>query len=223
MPTVKLIAKFLVTSSKSLENCLPFGKDSSTMKLASLLAIIGLLLKECYCDKDDSYYIAGTGNPNVNSKMYWKDTDNIFQDLSQFSTLYVEFHHCSWTWMQQEEADNNVDENDYWYMGKIPPMGANVAFSLYGSLKGQTFSGCNKDSFISSFYTNSGFDAFSSAMYKAGVSGFSKYFYMSSSDGSSQSSQYLTAKCMGAMELDAILPTDLLFTHTPHRNAIHSK
>lgn len=167
------------------------------MKLASLLAIIGLLLKECYCDKDDSYYIAGTGNPNVNSKMYWKDTDNIFQDLSQFSTLYVEFHHCSWTWMQQEEADNNVDENDYWYMGKIPPMGANVAFSLYGSLKGQTFSGCNKDSFISSFYTNSGFDAFSSAMYKAGVSGFSKYFYMSSSDGSSQSSQYLTAKCMG--------------------------
>lgn len=62
-------------------------------------------------DKDDSYYMAGSGNPNVNQKMYWKDAENVLQDLSQFKALYVEFSHCAWTWMQMEEADNDVDEN----------------------------------------------------------------------------------------------------------------
>ena len=63
--------------------------------------------------KDDSYYMAGSGNPNVNEKMYWKDAENVLQDLSSFKSLYVEFHNCAWTWMYNEnaEADNDVDEN----------------------------------------------------------------------------------------------------------------
>jgi hypothetical protein len=44
-------------------------------------------------DKDDSYYVAGTGNPNVNEPMYWKDAENVLQDLSKFSALYVRYHH----------------------------------------------------------------------------------------------------------------------------------
>jgi hypothetical protein len=51
-------------------------------------------------------------------------------------------------------------------------MGANVAFSLYGSLKGSSFSGCSKDTFINSFYTSTGFQEFSYAMKYAGLSGF---------------------------------------------------
>lgn len=126
--------------------------------------------------KDDSYYKPGSGNPNVYQKMYWKDADNILEDLDQFQTLYVEFQHCAWTWMNYGDDDEgSVDENDYWYMGKVPPFGANVAFSLYGSLAGETFKGCNADSFINSFYTRTGFSEFVYAMSYAGVSGFKYY------------------------------------------------
>ena len=117
----------------------------------------------------------GTDNPNKYETMYWKDTDNILQDLSQFSALYVRFHQCAWTWNQRHnDEDEGVEENDYWYMGKIPSMQANVAFSLYGHLNGQSsFSGCNSMTFINSFYTTTGYTAFSKALYYAGTTGFS--------------------------------------------------
>jgi hypothetical protein len=120
--------------------------------------------------------------------MYWKDTDNILQDLSKFSALYVRFHQCAWTWNQlHNDYDEDVEENDYWYLEKIPPMQANVAFSLYGLLSGQgSFQGCNQETFINSFYTSTGFTAFAKAMYYAGMTGFS----------SSSSSSY-TAECQG--------------------------
>lgn len=162
------------------------------MMLLTVPALVyGLLLGSTQAAKDDSYYIAGTGNPNGNEKMYWKDAENIFQDLSQFSELYVEFHNCAWTWMETNEDDNDIDENDYWYLGKIPPMGANVAYSLYGSLKGETFGGCGESTFINSFHTNSGFTNFARAMNYAGLSGFSSYSY----DDDSSSSY--TASCSG--------------------------
>jgi hypothetical protein len=151
-------------------------------------------------DKDDSYYVAGTGNPNVEETMYWKDAENILQDLHKFSSLHVVFHQCAWTWMQPTESDNNVDENDYWYMAKIPPMGANVAFSLYGSLTGRTFTGCSSDTFINSFYTKTGFEVFAKAMQSAGVSGFNVYSYAGDDDAtssSSSSSSQLTSSCLG--------------------------
>lgn len=154
--------------------------------------VLALFLGAAQGYKDDSYYMTGSGNPNVNEKMYWKDAENVLQDLSKFKSLYVEFSHCSWTWNQMEDADNDVEENDYWYMGKIPPMGANVAYSLYGTLKGETFKGCNKNSFINSFYTNAGFQDFAKAMYYAGQTKFSSA-YASDDD----SSGALTADCMG--------------------------
>ena len=52
-------------------------------------------------------------------------------------------------------------------------MGANAAFSLYGHLKSKSaFSGCDKSTFINSFYTNQGFTDFETAMQYAGVSAF---------------------------------------------------
>lgn len=147
------------------------------MTIARCTAAFGLFVASAKADKDDSYYIAGTGNPNKDERMYWKDAENIFQDLSQFEELHVEFHNCAWTWMMMSDEDNDIEENDYWYVGKIPPMGANVAYSLYGSLKGESFSGCGKETFINSFYTNSGFTNFARAMNYAGLSGFSSYSY----------------------------------------------
>jgi hypothetical protein len=95
----------------------------------------------------------------------------------------------AWTWNQKDlDEDEEVEENDYWYVGKIPPMGANVAFSLYGHLKSKSgsFNGCTKDTFINSFYTRTGFTAFITAMKAAGASGFS-----------SLSSSSFTAECQG--------------------------
>lgn len=146
-------------------------------KVVSLAFVYVALLAGVEASKDDSYYKAGSGNPNIYQKMYWKDADNILQDLSKFQTLYVQFQHCAWTWMNYgDDADEgSVDENDYWYMGKVPPFGANVAFSLYGSLAGESFKGCNADSFINSFYTRTGFSEFVYAMSYAGVSPFTYY------------------------------------------------
>lgn len=164
-----------------------------TAEFCWLLIVYYLGCSTTSADKDDSYYIAGTGNPNTKESMYWKDAENVLQDLSKFSSLHVEFHQCAWTWMQWDnEEDNDVEENDYWYMGKIPPMGANVAFSLYGSLKGRTFGGCKSDTFINSFYTNTGFEVFAQAMYNAGVSGFGSYSY-----GDDDSSSSLSSACLG--------------------------
>lgn len=158
--------------------------------LLVLLSVVGV-----QCDKDDSYYKPGSGNPNTNQKMYWKDAENVLQDISKFETLYVEFQHCAWTWMNyqdDEEEEGSVDENDYWYMGKVAPFGANVAYSLYGSLKGESFSGCNSNTFINSFYTRTGFQEFVYAMTYAGVSKFTQRDF---SGYSSECSGYSGVAC----------------------------
>lgn len=122
--------------------------------------------------KDDEYYRAGMGNPNVDLKMYWADAHNVLEDLDQFSSLYIQYHNCAWAQNRAqyaEEESGSADENDYWYMGATPDYAANVAFSLYGSLTGESFSGCNSDTFINSFTTNQGFEVFAAAIYYAGA------------------------------------------------------
>ena len=89
-------------------NTMRLSISSASLLLVTLLAINTFTAKAY---KDDSYYMPGKANPNVYEKMYWKDADNVLQDLSQFKALYVQYSHCAWTWMQMEEADNDVDEN----------------------------------------------------------------------------------------------------------------
>jgi hypothetical protein len=147
------------------------GISSALMALASS----ALTLVSVSAVKDDEYYKAGMGNPNVDLKMYWADAHNVLEDLSQFSTLYVQFHNCAWAQNRDqyngndEEGGGSGDETDYWYVGATPSFAANVAYSLYGSLKGESFKGCNGDTFINSFNTNAGFEAFASALYYAGA------------------------------------------------------
>mmetsp|Transcript_19979 Transcript_19979/g.49113 ORF Transcript_19979/g.49113 Transcript_19979/m.49113 type:complete len:471 (-) Transcript_19979:134-1546(-) len=122
-------------------------------------------------DKDTSYYNANHGNPNVKLKMYWKDADNIFDDLSQFSSLRIVYHSCVWSYVYDENDNEQAEDgSDTWYQGSVPSMGANVAFSLYGTLKGQRNKGCNEKTFINSFYTNNGFYDFIQSMEYAGLS-----------------------------------------------------
>ncbi|KAL3928182.1 MAG: hypothetical protein SGBAC_012757 [Bacillariaceae sp.] len=138
-----------------------------------VLAALPLLLSalSVNADKDTSYYNANHGNPNVKLKMYWKDSDNIFDDLSQFSSLRIVYHSCVWSYVYDENDNEQAEDgSDTWYQGSVPSMGANVAFSLYGTLKGQRNKGCNEKTFINSFYTNTGFYDFIQSMNYAGIS-----------------------------------------------------
>jgi hypothetical protein len=128
------------------------------------------LLSVVNADKDISYYNANHGNPNVDLKMYWKDAENILDDLSKFSSLHIQFHSCEWSYIYNDEGEEAEDGSDTWYMGSVPSTGANVAFSLYGSLAGERFKGCKAKTFINSFYTNTGVYDFATAMQYAGVS-----------------------------------------------------
>jgi len=165
---------------------------SSALLLTVLLLVVSSSTTNA--NKDDSYYKAGSGNPNIYQNMYWADADNVLEDLDKFQYLYVEFQHCAWSWMNygNDDDDGSVDENDYWYQGKVPPMGANVAFTLYGSLKGNAFSGCSKETFINSFYTSTGFEQFVKSMKYAGVN---KFYYNDYSGYSSQCQGYAGVGC----------------------------
>jgi hypothetical protein len=141
-----------------------FLKGSYAVLLASLAAVGAV--------KDDEYYRAGMGNPNTDLKMYWADAKNVLEDLDQFSSLYVQYHNCAWsqnTAIYEEQESGSADENDYWYMGATPNFAANVAYSLYGALEGESFAGCSADTFINSFTTNQGFETFASSIYYAGA------------------------------------------------------
>lgn len=139
------------------------------LKATSLLAAFAV----AKAVKDDEYYRPGMGNPNADVKMYWGDAHNVLEDLDQFSYLYVQYHNCAWAQNKAISGDGegggSGDETDYWYLDATPTYAANVAFSLYGALDGEKFSGCNADTFINSFTTNQGFEKFAQALYYAGA------------------------------------------------------
>lgn len=66
--------------------------NSGMLRVAGALVLFLFGLGTVKADKDDSYYVSGTGNPNVYEAMYWKDAENVLQDLSKFSALYVKYH-----------------------------------------------------------------------------------------------------------------------------------
>jgi hypothetical protein len=56
---------------------------------------------------------------------------------------------------------------NYWYMGRTQCFKSNVAYSLYGVLKGEKTHGdspCHKDSYINSFFTTFGVESFTGPM-----------------------------------------------------------
>lgn len=142
--------------------------------------------------KDSAWYW-GIETPNVDIPMYWGDMPNIIEDLGNFTNLYVKFHSCAWTqlggYADQEDNGKEIDEDDYWYMGAMNSgaggwsYAPQIAFSLYGKLKGSRRGGCNHRTYINSFYTTSGFHAFSNALTNAGVSNNGKSFSMYCQNG----------------------------------------
>lgn len=70
------------------------------------------------------------------------------------------------------DGDDENNPYDWWYLGKTTCRRANVAFSLYGTLIGESARGCKKSTYINSFFTNAGIAPFLAAMQQVGVSYF---------------------------------------------------
>lgn len=59
------------------------------------LFLIGKCVTICEASRDDAYYPIGTDNPLIETQsMYWRDSNNIFEDLDQFESLSIRFHSC---------------------------------------------------------------------------------------------------------------------------------
>ena len=178
--------------------------------------------------KDSSWH-NGIESPNVDLPMYWDDMPNILEDLGNFTRLHVQFHSCAWTQLggygDQEDTGKDVEENDYWYMGAMNSgvgwsYAPQVAFSLYGTLKGSRRKGCGKATYINSFYTTSGYYAFSNEIANAGIANNGNKFnmYCQSGVGMSCSStgngfsftQYSDSYCTRGKELSEGVSDELM-------------
>eukprot|EP00523_Entomoneis_sp_CCMP467_P008395 CAMPEP_0168732362 /NCGR_PEP_ID=MMETSP0724-20121128/7733_1 /TAXON_ID=265536 /ORGANISM="Amphiprora sp., Strain CCMP467" /LENGTH=810 /DNA_ID=CAMNT_0008779381 /DNA_START=161 /DNA_END=2593 /DNA_ORIENTATION=+ len=138
----------------------------------TLLLLVLLLGGSAWANKDNTYYPPGKSNPNVNDRMYWQDSLDVLQDLSQFYKLYVKFENCAYSpFGVPSNNDENLDYEQYWYMGSTQVFRANVAFSLYGVLKGSRDKGCAEATFINSFFTRYGVQTFIEAMRMNGYLG----------------------------------------------------
>jgi hypothetical protein len=91
-----------------------------------------------------------------------------------------------------DEHGGGGGDGDDWYMGSVPSFRANVAYSLYGILKGDTDSGCNKRTFINSFHTTQGLESFTNAMAGAGLT---DLFEIYDGDGHDDSVNVVTSSC----------------------------
>jgi hypothetical protein len=113
------------------------------------------------------------------------DAAAVMDNLLNYSKLYVTYQNCAWS-PYTANNNNNACGNggDYWYMGLTECFRSNVAYSLYGVLKDQEDTGCNKKTFINSFFTTSGIDSFTSYMTTAGIT------FSADADGA-----YVTSAC----------------------------
>lgn len=77
-------------------------------------------------------------------------------------------------------------------MGSVPTFQANVAFSLYGILKGESDNGCGKKTFINSFHTTQGVESFTNALALAGLD---NLFDLVDGEGNDDGNTDVTSTC----------------------------
>ena len=95
---------------------------------------------------------------------------------------------------------------DGWYLGSVPPFGANAAYSLYGVLTGSKDKGCSAAHYINSFVTTGGVESFTNALAQVGIDDFEVYNADNEQDqnGAGQSVMSVTSVCQvpDGFELD---------------------
>jgi hypothetical protein len=61
---------------------------------AVLLLFACIMATLTHAEKDSNFYRKGITNPNTRHPMYWNNAQNVLDDLSSFSSLYIQFHSC---------------------------------------------------------------------------------------------------------------------------------
>lgn len=64
--------------------------------MVKFTAALSLLLANSAMASQDSSYYPGFSNPNTGESMYYKESANVVQDISEgeFDSLYVQYHGC---------------------------------------------------------------------------------------------------------------------------------
>eukprot|EP00587_Corethron_hystrix_P006665 CAMPEP_0113327612 /NCGR_PEP_ID=MMETSP0010_2-20120614/19413_1 /TAXON_ID=216773 ORGANISM="Corethron hystrix, Strain 308" /NCGR_SAMPLE_ID=MMETSP0010_2 /ASSEMBLY_ACC=CAM_ASM_000155 /LENGTH=277 /DNA_ID=CAMNT_0000188553 /DNA_START=66 /DNA_END=899 /DNA_ORIENTATION=- /assembly_acc=CAM_ASM_000155 len=135
---------------------------------------------------DSNYYYGKYANPNYVYKHYWATATNV----SKFEKLYVKYGGCAWSRSTTMENYGNCGQysssEDEWWGSMGECRASNVAYSLYGILKGDASiwrgSACSKSTFINSFFTMDGLYNFVEAS-KGKVSDTYNYPYCSEYSG----------------------------------------
>ncbi|GAX09561.1 hypothetical protein FisN_16Lh256 [Fistulifera solaris] len=172
----------------------------TTTQLLLLLSVSGVW--RTAANRDDTYYAEGVVNPNTaHNAMYWKEPSNVLEDLDQFEKLYVQYHECAWSEVLGQNNNGGGDESDTWYLKSVPRMGAQVAYTLHGVLKGHRDRGCSKATYILSAHTNNGITGFTNVLATLGVDGFTAVQnggegeHQGNNNNNNGNSQVVTSNC----------------------------
>uniref|UniRef100_A0A6T7IZY0 Uncharacterized protein n=1 Tax=Attheya septentrionalis TaxID=420275 RepID=A0A6T7IZY0_9STRA len=134
-----------------------------TAPLPLLLWLVFSLNVLCDAERDGNAPW-GDKKPPRGFEMWWRDPANVLEDLSLFSSLYISVskNTCIWSEYGIDNFDDDGegrDGDEEWYMGRTQPYRANVAYDLYGVLKGQLrLNKCSRSTYINTFVTNMGAD-----------------------------------------------------------------
>lgn len=88
-----------------------------------------------------------------------------------YEEIYLKYHRCVWSEYGNSAGDydngcGGDGNGNVWYMGRTPCYRANVAYSLYGVLKGEnaTDNPCKRGTFINSFFSTDGVETFAESL-----------------------------------------------------------
>ena len=128
-------------------------------------------------------------DPRFKNPLFHESAQDVLDNLSNFKALYVKYENCAWAYYGQPYAEHKGDHKDddgdddgyggedsgaflgcagqdggdeYWYMGRKGCFRAQAAYSLYGVPHDGFNAGtkCHKTTYINSFFTTLGVEAF---------------------------------------------------------------
>ena len=133
-----------------------------------------------------SYYRPNFSDPRLKNPQFHESARDVLDNLKNFKALYVKYENCAWAYYGQPYAERRGDGggdggdggsflgcggkdggDEYWYMGRTACFRAQAAYSLYGIPKGHSGSigsKCRKATYINSFFTALGVEAFATPL-----------------------------------------------------------
>ena len=133
-----------------------------------------------------NFYRPNFSDPRLKNPLFHESARDVLENLKNFKALYVKYENCAWAYYGQPYAEQRGDGGDdgdeggdgdggsflgcggkdggdeHWYMGRTTCFRAQAAYSLYGVPHDGFNAGtkCHKTTYINSFFTTLGVEAF---------------------------------------------------------------